>query len=268
MEEVKSYYDERSESYDEIFDMLYFKVYNTITWRYIGPYVPTVPDALVLDAGGGTGRWSIQMARKGCRVILMDISEKMLKIAAKKVKKENLQHRITIKKGDITETGYGRESFDMILCEHTLFLFEEPDILLRELKRVLKRKARLIISAHNRYVQSLACLPEKPGPDKVNHALKILLRKKYNTMTKHGKVRIYTWTPNEFRTLLERNGFHVEKIIGKGATMPLRISKELFVKKEYSEDLFDKILQFELALCEKTDAIALTGHLQAIVHKP
>jgi hypothetical protein len=156
----------------------------------------------------------------------------------------------------------------MILCEHTLFLFKEPDILIKELKRVLKRKTRLIISAQNRYVQSLASLPEKPSPDKVNHALNILLRKKYNTMTKRGKVKIYTWTPNEFRTMLERNGLQVEKIICKGVTMPLRISKELFVKKEYSEDLFNKILQFELALCERPDALALAGHMQAIAYKP
>ena len=265
---IEEYYDKRSSSYDSTFDMLYFKVFDVITWKCIEPYVPVDPDALVLDAGGGTGRWAIRMARKGCRVILMDTSEKMLEIAAEKVKEEGPQHKITTKKGDITKTGYADETFDMILCEHTLFLFKEPDILIKELKRVLKRKARLIISAQNRYVQSLACLPEKPSPDKVGNALNILLRKKYNTMTKRGKVKIYTWTPNEFRTLLEKNGFQVEKIVGKGVTMPLRISKELFVKKEYSEDLFNKILQFELALCEKTDALALTGHMQAIAYKP
>lgn len=264
---VEEYYDKRSSSYDSTFDMLYFKVFDVITWKCIEPYVPVDPNALVLDAGGGTGRWAIRMARKGCRVILMDTSEKMLEIAAEKVKEEGLQHKITTKKGDITKTGYADETFDMILCEHTFFLFKEPDILIKELKRVLKRKARLIISAQNRYVQSLACLPEKPSPDKVDNALNILLRKKYNTMTKRGKVEIYTWTPNEFRTLLEKNGFQVEKIVGKGVTMPLRISKELFVKKEYSEDLFNKILQFELALCEKTDALALTGHMQAIAYK-
>lgn len=58
------------------------------------------------------------------------------------------------------------------------------------------------------------------------------------------------------------------KDIGKGVTMPLRISKELFMKKDYSEDLLNKILQFGLALCEKTDALALAGHMQAIVYKP
>ena len=265
---IEEYYDKRSSSYDSTFDMLYFKVFDVITWKYIEPYVPVDSDALVLDAGGGTGRWAIRMARKGCKVISMDVSENMLEIAAEKVKEEGLQHKITIKKGDITKTGYADETFDMILCEHTLFLFKEPDILIRELKRVLKRKAQLIISAQNRYVQSLACLPEKPSPGKINNALNILLRRKYNTMTRHGEVKIHTWTPNEFRTLLERNGFQVEKIIGKGVTMPLRISKELFVKKEYSEDLFNKILQFELALCERKDALALAGHMQAIVCKP
>jgi hypothetical protein len=120
---------------------------------------------------------------------------------------------------------------------------------------------------HNRYVQSLVSLPEKPSLDKVEDAFNIVLRKKYGSLDENGKVKIYTWTPDEFRTMLERNGLHVEKIVGKGITMPLRISKELFMEKDYPEDLFNKILQFELALCEKPDALALAGHLQAIAHK-
>jgi ubiquinone/menaquinone biosynthesis C-methylase UbiE len=247
--------------------MLYYKIYDAITWKYIEPYVPIDPNALVLDAGGGTGRWAIQMARKGCKVVLVDISERMLKIAAEKVTKEELQNIIMIKEGDITRTGYADETFDMILCEHALFLFKEPDIVIKELKRILKRKARLIISVHNRYVQSLVSLPEKPSLDKVDDALRILLRKRYGSMTENGKVKIYTWTPDEFRTMLERNGLRVEKIVGKGITMPLRISKELFMKKDYPDDLFNKLLQFEFTLCEKPDALALAGHLQAITYK-
>jgi len=268
MTELESYYDEKAESYDEFFDMLYYKVFDRITWKYIEPYIPINSDALVFDAGGGTGRWATRMAKKGCKVILMDISEGMLQIAAKKVTEENLQDKITIKKGDITKTGYADETFDMILCEHALFLFKDPNILLEEFKRILKRKAPLIISVHNRYVQALASLPEKPSSNKVDDVLSILLCKKYGSMTKNGKVKIYTWTPNEFRAMLKRDGFHVEKIIGKGITMPLRISKELFMKKKYPDDLFNKLLQFELTLCEKSDALALAGHLQAIAYKP
>lgn len=129
---IEAYYDEKSPDYDSGFGILYFRVYDTITWRYLEPYVPTSPEALVLDAGGGTGRWSIQMAKRGCKVILLDISEGMLKIAKKTVEKERLQHRISIEKGDVRKLEYLDEAFDMILCEHTLFLLDAPDVSLKE----------------------------------------------------------------------------------------------------------------------------------------
>jgi hypothetical protein len=49
--------------------------------------------------------------------------------------------------------------------------------------------------------------------------------------------------------------------------MPIRISKEAYMKKKYPKALFEKILQIELALCERPDALTLAGHLQAIAQK-
>jgi ubiquinone/menaquinone biosynthesis C-methylase UbiE len=267
IEEVKSYYDNKAKSYEEPFDTLYFKIFDAITWKYMKAYVPTDTNALVLDAGGGTGRWAIRIARKGCRIVLIDASSEMLNVATKRAKDEGLQHKIVIKRGVIAKTNFEDETFDMILCEHTLFLFKEPDIAIRKLVRVLKREAPLIISVHNRYVQSLSCLPDKPNSENVDSTLEILLGKKHSSMTRNGKVKIYTLTPKEFCAMLERNRLHVKKVIGKGTTVPLQISKELFMRKKYAEDLFNKTLQFELALCEKSDALALAGHLQVIAYK-
>ncbi|HVP92530.1 MAG TPA: class I SAM-dependent methyltransferase [Acidobacteriota bacterium] len=267
MEEVKAYYNNTAKSYEEQFKMLYFKIFDAITWKYIEPYIPKGTDALVLDAGGGTGRWTIRIAQKGCRVILMDASSEMLGIATKRAKEKRLDHKITVKKGDIRKTDFEDETFDMILCEHALFLFKEPTIVIKELTRVLKRKAPLIISVPNRYVQLLSSLSNKPDSENVDNALKILLGKKYLSMTKDSKVKVYSWTPDEFRAMLERNRLCIEKIVGKGITMPLRISVKQYMRKKYSENLFNKLLDFELALCEKPDALALAGHLQAIAYK-
>jgi len=99
-------------------------------------------------------------------------------------------------------------------------------------------------------------------------AFKVLVSEEHECMTKNGKVKIHTRTPQEFRTILERNGLRIEKMIGKVTTMPLRIKQEFFLERKHSEDLFNNILQFELALCEKPDALALAGHLQAIAFKP
>jgi len=61
--------------------------------------------------------------------------------------------------------------------------------------------------------------------------------------------------------------FKWKRLLVKGL-LCLCESQRNLAKKEYSEDLFSKILQFELALCEKPDALALAGHMQAIAYKP
>lgn len=267
MDEIKDYFDKISKKYDEVFDALYFRVYDAITWRYLEPHVPADPDAVVLDAGGGTARWAIRMAEKGCKVVLLDSSQEMLNAAAKKVQEKGLRNRIALKKGDIADTGYGDETFDLVLCEHALFLFKEPDVALRELRRVLKKNGALVVSAQNRYVQALSSLAGKPRVDNVERAFKVLVNQEHECMTKDGKIKIYTWTPQEFMEMLERNGLRVEKLVGKVATMPLRVRQEFFMEKKHPDELFNQLLKFELELCEKPDALALAGHLQATAFK-
>jgi len=267
MEDITSYYNEKSKLYDDIFETLGYKVYDAITWKYLEPYIPTDPDAVVLDAGGGTGRWAVRIAEKGCKVVLVDASEEMLRLAAKRAKQSGLVDRITLKKEDLRRTNYREGTFDLAFCEHTLFLFKEPDLPLKELYRVLKKEAHVVISAQNLYAQCLASLSDNPDAANVTDVLDLLKCKRYATMANEGKVAIYTWTPDEFKQMLERNGFHVEKIIGKSIAMPLRISKDVFMKRKYPKNLFDKILEFELAMCERPEALALAGHLQAIARK-
>lgn len=268
MENIETKHNQTSKSNEPLFDALYFKIYDAVTWKYLLPYVPKEPDAFVLDAGGGTPRWAIRLAEKGCKVILMDSSEEMLNAAAEKIRAQGYLQKITLKKGSVAKLGYPDGTFDMILFDHALFLLKKPDAAIRELRRVLKKNAPLIISAQNRYVQALSSLAGKPRTDNVERAFKVLINKKHECMTKDGEIQIYTWTPQEFRQILERNGLRVKKIIGKMVTMPLRVRQEFFIEKNHSEELFNKILKFELAFCEKQDALALAGHLQAIAFKP
>jgi ubiquinone/menaquinone biosynthesis C-methylase UbiE len=267
METVASFYDEKAEKYDSVFDTLYFKVYDAVTWRHIEPYVPDSPEAMVLDAGGGTGRWALKLASKGCRVVLMDCSLGMLDVAKKRLQTSTLQNQVTLRKCDITHTSYPDETFDMVLCEHALFLFKNPDSLIGELRRVLKKDAPIVISAQNRYVQALSAVSGKSSEDNMERANQLLASEEQEWMTKDGSVKVYTHTPDEFRGILERNGLRVEKIVGKVVTMPLRIRQELFMEKKFSPDLLSQILQFEFAVCEKPDALGLAGHLQAIAYK-
>jgi SAM-dependent methyltransferase len=161
----------------------------------------------------------------------MDFSEGMLKEAAQRIKEEGVEDKVVIKKGDIARTDCSDETYYLIFCEHALFPFDEPDTLLEEFARILKSKGTLIVSAHNRYVASLARLSDMPKSKDLENALLLLLGRKHQFMTPDNKVKVFTWTPEEFRALLGRHGFRMEKIIRKGMTMPLRISSKSFTKE-------------------------------------
>jgi ubiquinone/menaquinone biosynthesis C-methylase UbiE len=159
---IEEYYNEKSTDYEHGMENLYFKVYDAITWKYTEPYVPADPQTLVLDAGGGTGRWAVKIARKGCKVVLLDISERMLALARTKVNQEKLHDRVIIKKGSILNPDFPRDTFDLVFCEHALFLFQDPSKVVKALTRVLKRNSLMVISAQNKYALALSYLPDDP----------------------------------------------------------------------------------------------------------
>lgn len=259
MQTIEGYYNQKSRTYDDQFDSLYYKVYDAITWKFAEPYVPKTPQGLILDAGGGTGRWSIRIAKKGCKVVLLDASEGMLEKAQTRISREGLQERIVTKKGNILNLDFPDETFDMVFCEHTLFLFSDPSRVVGELTRVLKTNSPMVISAQNKYPMVLAYLP-----DDVEKAKGLISGHYYHML---GDMKVYTMTPDEIKELLETNRLRIEKMVGKGVTMPLGISSDIYSKKDYSERIFSLILQIELTHCERNDALGLAGHLQAIARK-
>lgn len=269
MKAIEKHYDERAAKYDAVRQSLIFKVYDAITWKYLEPLVPTSQNSLVLDAGGGSGVWAIPIARKGCKVVLLDISEKMLEVARKKIVEEGLQDCIEAKKADITKLDYPDETFDLVLSEHTLFLFEQPDEVVAELVRVLKKNAPIVLSVQNRLVQTLAHLPDNPmeNPDILTTAIQIFHRQKHDMLSKERPIKIFSLTPKEFRSLLEKNGLEVEKLFCKLATMPLRFSPKFFMKPDTPKEIESNILHLELAFSEQPDTEALGAHLQAIARK-
>jgi ubiquinone/menaquinone biosynthesis C-methylase UbiE len=269
VEATESYYDKKSESYESVRRSLVFRVYDAITWKYLEPYIPMSTDSLVLDAGGGNGRWAIPMAKKGCRVVLVDISEGMLNIARQRVAAEGLHDRIEVRKGDIRKLDYPDETFDFVFSDHTLFLFDNPDEAVRELTRVLKPGALIILSAQNRLVQTLAHLPDDPtkNPEILQKAFKVLHRQEHSMLSQEPSVKIHTLTPDEFRNVLERNGLNVERMVCKLATMPLRLGSQFIMKTDVPEEIMSSVLDLELAFSEEPDAVGLGGHIQAIARK-
>ncbi len=193
----------------------------------------------------------------------------MLNIARQRIEAEGLADRIKIEKGDMRRLDYPNDTFDLVLSEHTLFLFDQPDQMVSELVRVLKRGAPIVLSAQNRLVQALAHLPDDAtaNPEILQKAHKVFHRQHYSMLSEDPPIKIHTLTPDEFRDLLERSGLTVKRMVCKGATMPLRFSQQFLMRTDVPDQTVADILQLELAFSEQPDTIAMGGHIQAIARK-
>jgi ubiquinone/menaquinone biosynthesis C-methylase UbiE len=257
---VKKYYDDKGPTYDDYSRQLWSKIYDAVTWKITEPFVPRSSDAVVFDAAGGTGKWTIPIAKCGPRVVLGDISEGMLKVAKEKTIREGLQGRIEVKECDLRKLGFENEAFDLVLCEHALGFIKEQDRVIKELVRVLKRGCPIIVTGQNRYVMSISLVSED-----VDYAYDVLSKEKPFFM--RNSLNVYTLTPEEFRIMLESNGVRVKKMVGKLFTIPLGLSGQNHITEDYTQELLDKIIRIELELSGKPDSMCLGSHLQAIGFK-
>lgn len=105
----------------------------------------TPKNTTVLDTAAGTGAISIAASQNASHVICTDISEKMLSIARKKIKKRNIQN-ITIKNQSIYNLSAKDESYDIVIAGQVLHIIDSPEKAASELKRVTKQKILLPMS--------------------------------------------------------------------------------------------------------------------------
>jgi len=261
---VEKYYDEYSESYDSGFEIVQLKIETDLAWRFIKKFLPKSLDARVLDAGGGTGRFAIPIAKLGYHVNLVDISQGMIEQAKKKVVEENLEERIDAMKGDITSLRFPNDYFDFIICEQdVLSLLNDPEAGMKELARVLKSGQRLLVSVVNRIGGAVGGFKY---PDNLEKTLKLLTTEKYRVgkMPSGASARFRLYTPHELQTLFEKSGFTVEKMGGRLILTHLKIPEDIRRSKDIPKSVYRKILRIETLLSEEPSAIGLALRLQAV----
>ncbi|GIT91378.1 magnesium protoporphyrin IX methyltransferase [Jannaschia pagri] len=98
--------------------------------------------ARVLDAGCGTGAKAAELARRGADVVAVDISPKLLDIAAKRLP-EALRERVTFTAEDMFSPALG--SFDAVVAQDSMIYYGASD-LARHLDALSSRTPRTVFS--------------------------------------------------------------------------------------------------------------------------
>ena len=101
----------------------------------------------ILDVATGTGDMAILSYRllNAEKIIGIDISDGMLEIGKKKIEKLGLQQRIELLKGDSETIIFNSNSFDAVTVAFGVRNFQNLELGLSEIKRVLKPGGKLIV---------------------------------------------------------------------------------------------------------------------------
>ncbi|MFF3672958.1 class I SAM-dependent methyltransferase [Streptomyces sp. NPDC002120] len=156
--QVIEYFRNKADAYDRTDEQVYWRLSDELLWEALTRYVlPSVHEgAKVLDAGGGTGRWSDRLLRhrKDMTGVLFDLSPDMTRHASAKAGEHGYADRLQVLHGDLGELNaqVEEEQFDLAISFHNVlgFVDDVPSVL-RQIEAVLKPGGQLVLVIPNRY---------------------------------------------------------------------------------------------------------------------
>lgn len=107
-------------------------------WETVAERAAPDDDASCLDVCTGTGGVAMALARRGRRVVGLDLADGMLRHARRKAASEGIADRIDWARMDARRIGFADASFPLVVCAMALheMAMQERDQVIRELRRV------------------------------------------------------------------------------------------------------------------------------------
>ena len=121
---------------------------NDLTWRYLDQYLPA--QGAILEIGAATGRYTLELAKRGYLLTSVDLSAVLLDECRKNLEREGLEKRVRLVEADVRDLGQITEkNYDAVLLMGPLYHLVEKKDRKRALQEVYNRlrKGGIIFSA-------------------------------------------------------------------------------------------------------------------------
>lgn len=149
-EQVSQMFDSISKRYDFLNHFLSLGI--DILWRKKAvAELKDLQPKLILDIATGTGDFAIEaLSLNPDKVIGVDISEGMLEVGRKKLKKRGLDQRVELLTGDSEELQFEDNHFDAVIVAFGVRNFENLKKGLTDMHRVLKPGGKVVVLEFSR----------------------------------------------------------------------------------------------------------------------
>ena len=219
---------------------------------------------VVLDAGGGTGINAIMMAQRCKKVTLLDITPRILELAAANIKDVGLAGEIDVIEGDITDLSrFDDGAFSFVVCvgDSISYVLDKRERAIDELVRVVRPNSILIIGCDSKYGFVGLHLRD----NSLDKAIEI-----YETSECYSVgARTHLYTIEELTTLLESAGCEILEIAST-PTLADTIDKRAFfaeLDEEAFQSKWKKLKALEMQLCTKPELLGVGLHLLFVARK-
>ncbi|RCX21017.1 methyltransferase family protein [Anaerobacterium chartisolvens] len=260
---VIDYFRDKAKEYDLVDNQVYWKLSDKLLWEFFSTNVlQKLPENFsFIDAGGGTGRWSIKILEEFpySTGLIYDLSEDMLEQAREKIRKYGLGDRLNTMQGDIKDIcAADSNSFNLAFNFHNVLGFvDSPTEVIKELARVVKPNGYVVSLVPNWYhniffnifVNNFRLVDEavSSGRGRFTEDMPSM-----NLFTPDSIKKVYKDCGLEIITV---SGFPVTIYPGMQETQ-LRGSSNHIINILDNEEMFNKIFDLEKAMFTNSDLAA------------
>lgn len=239
------------------------------TLHFLKKHLP--PKGLILDAGGGPGRYTVELAKLGYNMVLFDLSPKLLKIAKKQIKKASVQQKVKqIVRGSIENlSDFNDNTFDAVIClggalSHVVDATKRERAI-DELVRVAKADAPIFVSLMGRLALLVTELTRFPQEIEV----KEVFQKIRDTGDYHGGYGFapcHFYMPEEISASIQKRKVTVLELVGlEGlASGHIKETNKLFKNYPNAWKIWWKT---HLQTCTHPTAVGISEHFLIVCKK-
>jgi len=268
VELVRSYYTEtvRAEWRRLVKDPAH-RVELETTLHFLDQSLP--PQARILDAGGGPGRYTIELARRGHDVVLLDMTPANLDFARRQIKRAKVQAQVTaVVEGTILDLSrFADASFDAAVClggplSHVLDAADRERAV-GELLRVVKPGGIVAVSVMGRL--SVLALELMLFPEEIDMPVHAQIRDTGSYYGGSGFTACHFFLPEELAGLFDRRDVVIETMAGVEG-LGARIDKAVNRAARHPER-WQRWLETHYRSCTHPAVVGMSEHLLMIVRK-